>query len=129
MLLHSADGGSGTQVALVSPQKNFENSMQLSFRYHMWLNETDAVASLKVYRYSSTHTFDQILFNASGNHGVSWQTVTVCLPNGTYSLAFLGTVGLRFLSDIAVADVVYSMSIKCSSTNVTAPEVTGNGIM
>ena len=90
----------------------------MTFWYHMWLNATDSVASLTVYTYSLFGSNDRQLFTASGNHGSSWQSQTLCLPVGTYKIAFVGAVGMTYLSDIGIDSVALDYMTACSVPNV-----------
>lgn len=114
MLLQSSVGQTGDQVSLLSPQRSFKTATVLTFFYNMWLNSTDTVGALKVYRYSKLHNYDQQMFSISGNQGRQWQKATICLPAGTYSLAFVGTIGLKYLSDIAIDSISLSADTPCN---------------
>ena len=46
-----------------------------------------------------------VLFTARGNQRRWWREAKVCIPAGVYRLAFVATVGLVSLSDIAVDNV------------------------
>jgi len=106
MLLDSSKGQTGDQVTLLSPTLTLSARSLLKFSYQMLLNSTDTVGSLTVYRFCLLHTYDQVLFQVRGNKGVTWKSEFVCLPAGKYQLAFVGTVGLASLSDIALDDIV-----------------------
>lgn len=123
MLLTSSVSQPGDKVLLVSPRTVFSKPTQMSFYYHMWLNSTDSIASLAVYKYSLLRTFEQQLFVTSGNHGNAWQKATVCLPVGTYRIVFVGTVGMTYRSDIGLDDVTFDKT-DCTTPNVT--QVSGN---
>jgi len=71
----------------------------------MWISNGDTTAALAVYTYSQMHVYERRLIEIRGNHGISWQEASVCLPEGTYQLAFVATHGLQFLSDIAVDEI------------------------
>lgn len=71
----------------------------------MHLNSSDTTAALSVYKYSLLKTFDQLLFTVSGDQGSSWQVATICIPAGKYQLAFVATVGIAYLSDIALDSI------------------------
>jgi len=71
----------------------------------MWISSDDTTAALTVYTYSQMHVYERRLIEIRGNHGSSWQSASVCLPEGTYQLAFVATHGLQFLSDIALSNV------------------------
>ena len=105
MLLDSSKGQTGDQVALFSPTLTLSASALLEFSYQMLLNATDTVGSLTLYRFSLLHTYDSVLFQVRGNRGEKWLSAEVCLGAGEYQLAFVGTVGLASLSDIAVDNI------------------------
>jgi len=116
-------GQLGDQVTLFSPLETFDEGVELLFAYHMWLSDDDTTAALSdddttaalsdddttaalsVYTYSQMHVYERRLLEIRGNHGISWQYESVCLPGGTYQLAFVATHGLQFLSDIALDEI------------------------
>ena len=105
MLLVSSVGQTGDQVALLSPMLHLDRPTILHFYFHMWLSATDTTASLKIYKNSMLHTYEQILFETTGNHGNEWYPASVCLPAGRYNIAFVGTVGINYVSDIGLDSV------------------------
>jgi len=113
MLLDSSKGHTGDQAALLSPTLTLSAPALLTFSYHMLLNDTDTVGTLSVYRFSVLHTYDQVLFQVRGNSGERWESAYVCLRAGEYQLAFVGTVGLPSLSDIAIDDIVVWKNTNC----------------
>jgi len=106
MTIKSDVGHVGDQVTLWSPMKTFKRGTQLLFYYHMLISERDTTAALTLYTYSQLHAYERRLLEIRGNHGTSWQEESVCLPGGTYQLAFVATHGQQFLSDIALDDIV-----------------------
>ena len=127
-------GQAGDQVTLWSPTESFRRGSLLSFAFHMWLSDDDTTAALSdddttaalsdddttaalcVYTYSPMHVYERRLLEIRGNHGISWHKVSVCLPEGTYQVAFVATHGLQFLSDIALSDVeLHNHDIRCDS--------------
>jgi len=58
-----------------------------------------------VYTYSELHVYKRLLVEIRGNHGTNWKKQRICLPEGTYQLAFVATHGLQFLSDIALDNI------------------------
>ena len=105
MTVRSDVGHTGDQVTLWSPMETFKRGSAVSFKYHMRTSDEDTTAALTVYTYSQMHVYDRRLIEIRGNRGISWQSATLCLPVGTYQLAFVATHGLQFLSDIALSDV------------------------
>jgi len=115
MLLDSLNGQMGDQVTLLSPKKEFLASSYLTFSYHMLLNANDSVGALTVYRFTELLAYDMVLFTVQGNQGDGWMWAEVCIPAGLYRLAFVGTVGLVSLSDIAVDNIfVFENEERCS---------------
>ena len=112
-------GQAGDQVTLWSPMETFRRGSLVTFKYHMWISSEDTTAALTVYTYSQMHVYERRLVEIRGNHGVSWQTASVCLPNGTYQLAFVATHGLLLLSDIALSDIelLNYVNEQCDSAN------------
>ena len=104
-MVRSIIGQFGDQVMLLSPVETFELGSELSFHYHMRISNEDTAAALAVFTYSELHVYERRLVEIRGNHGTSWHQESVCLPQGTYQLAFVATHGLQFLSDIALDDI------------------------
>ena len=98
-------GQAGDQVTLWSPMETFRRGSLVTFKYHMWISSEDTTAALTVYTYSQMHVYERRLLEIRGDHGNSWKSASVCLPDGTYQLAFVATHGLQFLSDIALSNV------------------------
>jgi len=117
MLLDSSNGQTGDKVTLLSPKMTFSERSLLTFSYHMKLNESDSVAALTVYRYTRLHTYDTVFFEARGNKGEEWMHREECIPAGEYQLAFVGTVGLVSLSDIAVDNIEVTKDTDCRQQN------------
>ena len=92
-------------MVLLSPLATHEEGTLLTFNYHMMISDEDTTAALTVFTYSQLHMYERRLVEIRGNHGPQWQHAAVCLPGGTYQLAFVATHGLQFLSDIALDDV------------------------
>jgi len=114
MHLDSSNGQFGDKVTLLAPKMTFSARSSLKFSYHMKLNDSDTFAALSVYRYTQLQTYDTRLFEMRGNQGSEWKTPeSICLPSGTYQLAFVGTVGYPSASDIAVDNVVVADDINC----------------
>jgi len=105
MTVKSNIGQIGDRVTLLSPMKTFVKGSLLTFRYHMMISDEDTTAALTVFTYSQLGVYEQRLLEIRGNHGASWQRAEVCLPEGTYQLAFVATHGLKFSSDIALDDI------------------------
>jgi MAM domain, meprin/A5/mu len=114
MLFSSNGSTTGTAATLFSPLITSLGISKLTFYYHMLLKKNDRAAALTIYSWSS-NSDNQILFNATGNRGVNWQNVTLCLPAGIYRLAFVGVVGIPSLSDLAIDDItISSYELACS---------------
>ena len=105
MLLDSSAGLPGDQVALLSPQWNFAKSSQLTFYYYMNSSAAAVAPVLQVYVYTQLHTYEQLLFIDANRHDNTWQNAAICLPAGNYRLAFVGTIGSSYLSDIALDEL------------------------
>jgi len=126
MTVKSSIGQLGDQVTLLSPMKTFEKGTALSFYYHMWISDHDNTAALTVFTYSQLRVYEKRLIDIRGDHGTSWEKVSVCLPEGTYQLAFVATHGLQFLSDIAVDEIELHDDQKCSES-ANSSEVKNKG--
>jgi len=106
MLLSSLNGQIGDQISFLSPINTYSGKSMLAFFYNMNLKSDDTYGALTLYRYGELHTYDQVLFSApSSNSGLWYEAKIVCLPAGTYQLAFVGTIGLPSSSDITVDGV------------------------
>jgi len=88
----------------------------------MLLNANDTTAALTVYRYTELFAYDKVLFTARGNQGEAWKEKKVCIPAGLYRLAFVGTVGLVSLSDIAVDNIEVVDDEDCSDDNTSSSQ-------
>ena len=119
MLMSSSNGITGDLVELLSPFVKLTVPRLMSFYYNLWLNATDSTASLTVYKCSQLGFCEQKLLVVSGDHGFSWQLATICLPVGVYRLAFVGTVGLTYSSDIGLDEV----SLSTSKTSCPVPTI------
>jgi len=121
MYLNSKNGNSGDQLTLYSPYVNLTEPKQFTFYYNMFLNAKDTTTALSVYTFSDImQQFERQLFMASGNQGNLWQLATMCLPVGVYRLAFVGTIGMRYLSDLAIDDISFTTN-PCSPPTVSIP--------
>jgi len=98
-------GNVGDQVTLLSPMETYIGSTLLTFSYHMMISDEDTTAALTVFTYSQLGVYEERLLEIRGNHGASWQQAEVCLPEGTYRLAFVATHGVKFSSEVAVDDI------------------------
>jgi len=115
-------GQIGDQVTLLSPMATFKEGTELSFHYHMLISDEDTTAALTVFTYSQLHVYEKRLIEIRGNRGTKWQHVSVCLPKGTYRLAFVATHGLQLVSDIALDDIFAGLSQSCATA---AKEIKG----
>jgi len=115
-------GQLGDQVTLFSPTKTFDKGTRLKFSYHMLISDEDTTAALTVHTYSASHVYGESLLEIRGNQGSGWQTTYVCLPKGTYQLAFVATHGLQFLSDIALNRIELHNDDNCISPIVTGKQ-------
>ena len=102
MTIRSDIGQVGDEVTLFSPRQTFDYATLLAFTYHMLISDEDTAAALTVHTYSPYGVYEQRLLEIRGSRESGWHTASVCLPKGTYQLAFVATHGLQFLSDIAL---------------------------
>jgi MAM domain, meprin/A5/mu len=128
MLVSSSVGKIGDQVTLLSPTLILNEPTTCSFSYNMWLNSTDTTAALSLYAQSAFGTNFQQLFAAAGNRGQKWNPVQICLPPGTYRLAFVATVGFPFMSDIALDNVILHQNSPCDVDSMQQPQIQQTGI-
>ena len=80
--------------------------MPTSVTFVYELNSGGIGGALSLYQYSLLNVPVLRLF-ADADHVNSIQTTAVCLPNGTYSLMFLATLGQPFASDITINSVTF----------------------
>ena len=106
-------GQVGDRVTLLSKMTTFKEGTELSFYYHMLISDEDTTAALTVFTYSQLRVYERRLVEIRGNHGTKWQHASVCLPEGTYQLAFVATHGLQFVSDIALDDIFVGFPHTC----------------
>ena len=111
--MESDIGQVGDQVTLLSPMNTFKEGTELSFYYHMRISEEDTTAALTLFTYSKLHVYEKRLVEIRGDHGTKWKQMSICLPEGTYRLAFVATHGLQFVSDIALDDISVGLSHYC----------------
>ena len=125
MLIDSLNGQTGDQVTLLSPKVILSAPSILTFFYYMHMNDKDTVGTLTVYRYTQLHTYDKVLFTANGNHEKMWDVARICIPAGTYQLAFVAAVGLPSLSDIAIDGISVDRALEdklCLDINNSSAE-------
>jgi hypothetical protein len=122
MFLDSFTGVTGDQVALLSPQWNFTAPTQLSFYFYMTADSSQSLSTLQVYKYTQLHAYEQRLYVTQSNSS-KWEQAKICLPVGKYHLAFVGTIGSNYLSDIALDEfTINTATSSCSAapkTNTT----------
>jgi hypothetical protein len=106
MLFSSKGSMAGANATLLSPTIKFSETSMVTFLYRMVLPSCDETA-LEVYTWSSDSN-KRIIFHAAGNQSGEWQKASVCLPIGTYRLAFVGIVGIPSLSNMALDNVSIS---------------------
>ena len=122
MLLDSSKGQTGDQVTLLSPKLALSVRSLLKFSFQMLLNDTDTDGTLTVYRYTQLHVYDAVLFQVRGNRGVKWLSQEICLRTGEYQLAFVGTIGLASLSDIAIDNIKVTKGQDCDEQDSSPSE-------
>ena len=111
MTVKSNIGQVGDRVTLLSPIKTFQRGTHLGFYYHMRISDEDRAAALSLFTYTKMHVYERRLAKFQGNHGTDWQWAKVCLPEGTYQIAFVATHGLPFYSDISLDEIALWISI------------------
>ena len=87
--------------------------MQLQFSYYMSRRQTDGGSLLQLFQVSKLGIPVQLLFENSMSVDTCWQLATVCLPLGSYSLAFQGTMGNPLVSDIAIDSIKVTLNNQC----------------
>ena len=104
-------GQQGDQVQLISPLHTLAEPTYLTFEYYLQSGGIGGAISL--YQYSELYVPVLRLF-ADSDHVNRLQTAKVCLPNGTYSLLFLATLGQPFASDVTVDNIAFSEKCQLS---------------
>jgi hypothetical protein len=110
---------------LVSPLFSSDKPREITFYYYMHLDSSDTIAALSIYKYSPLKRFELLLFNVSGNPGRSWQAASICIPAGEYHLAFVATIGITYLSDVAVDSIEYGLNWESCPSAVDNPSASG----
>lgn len=132
MLLDSSAGLGGDQVTLLSPEWTFITPSQLSFYFYMTEDLVVSPSTLQVYKYTQLHAYE-LLLHSTKSVGSKWQQAKICLPAGTYRLAFVGTIGSNYLSDIALDEfTLNSATSSCSiassvNTTILYPDLNSTG--
>ena len=108
-------GLQGDQVQLISPVHTFASPKPLTFAYNLQSGGKIGGA-LSLYQFSVLKVPVMLLF-ADSDSVNSVQTVTVCLPRGTYSLLFLATLGQPYASDVSVDNI--TVGARCTPSNKT----------
>jgi len=113
MVFNSRLGQVGDRMQLISPLMTISQSTQLQFFYYMTLKQSDGGSLLQLFQVSKLGIQVQLLFENSMSVDTTWQLATVCLPLGSYSLAFQGTMGYPFVSDIAIDSIKVTLNNQC----------------
>jgi hypothetical protein len=75
----------------------------MTFHYRMLLR--NSTSTLGVYKQERNSSEQLLLFSTNGNHSAQWRRVTLCLPVGSYVVAFTGSVGVARQAEIILDDV------------------------
>ena len=115
MLLQSKFGHPGDTAVLLSPPLTVETCRILTFKYHMKPLESQLQVRLV------SRDFGRPLFtfhSMSGGQTEEWlSSEALILPNGTYRIAFVGSQGATFNTDIALDDVGLNAEERCEKSN------------
>jgi len=105
MMFNSRIGQVGDRMQLISPLITLSQSTQLQFSYHMSLKQSDGGSLLQLFQVSMLGIRVELLFENIISVDSSWQLATICLPFGSYTLVFQGTMGNPLVSDIAIDSI------------------------
>lgn len=94
----------GDRASLTSPLLSLPRSPKMTFHYRMLLWNSNM--TVRVYIQNTDSSEQLLLFSTSGNQSVQWQQVILCLPVGSYSLAFIGIAGVARQSEMVLDDVI-----------------------
>jgi len=113
MLFNSRRGQMGDRMQLISPLLSISQSSQLQFSYYILRKQSDGGSLLQLFQLSTLGIRVQLLFENSMSPDSSWQQATICLPSGSYFLAFEATMGNPLLSDITLDNIRVSTNQPC----------------
>jgi len=113
MIFDSRIGQVGDRMQLISPLMAISQSTQLQFSYYISRSQPHGGSLLQLFQVSKLGIKVQLLFENSMSVDTTWQLATVCLPIGSYSLVFLGTMGNPVVSNIAVDSIRVTRSNQC----------------
>src|SRR6218665_4118134 len=113
MIFNSRIGQAGDRMQLISPLITISRSTQVQFFYYMSLKQSHGGSLLQLFQVSKLGIQVQLLFENSMSVDTSWQLATICLPLGSYSLIFQGTMGNPLVSDIAIDSIKVTLNNQC----------------
>src|SRR6218665_1831419 len=113
IVFSSRIGQVGDRMQLISPLMTISHSTQLQFSYFMSRRQSDGGSLLQLFQVSKLRIPVQMLFENSMSVDTAWQLATVCLPLGSYSLVFQGTMGNPLVSNIAIDSIKVTLNNQC----------------
>jgi len=113
MIFNSRIGQIGDRMQLISPLMTISQSTQLQFSYYISHSQPHGGSLLQLFQVSKLGIRVKLLFDNSMSVDTTWQLATVCLPPGSYSLVFQGTMGNPVVSDIAIDSIRVTMNNQC----------------
>ena len=113
MIFNSRLGQVGDRMQLISPLITISQSTQLQFSYYMPLKQSDGGSMLQLFQVSKLGIHFELQFENTVSVDSSWQRAIVCLPFGSYYLAFQATMGNPLVSHMAIDSIRVSTMEPC----------------
>lgn len=105
MIFNSHLGQVGDRMQLISPLITISQSTRLQFSYYISRKQSEGGSQLQLFQFSKLGTPVRMPFESSRSVYSPWQLAIGCLPSGSYSLVFEGTMGNPLVSDIAIDSI------------------------
>jgi len=121
-----SSGRVGDQVALTSVLHEFKEPVSLTVDYYLQESRPGTSGTLSVYLLSKQRFPTRLHFGKFQMIELigGWKRDCVHIPNGTYHVMFLATLGLPYHSDIYLDNIQLRPNDFCSGNNIDEP--TGN---
>ena len=111
-MVSSVTGQVGDMVRLVSPVGSFSAVTEVIFRFGLFSTAADDQVSLSVYLQTQlgVPVMQQLIVGPGSSGSTGWQSFSVCVPVGEFSLVFEASHGAPFVTNIVVDSIATSLS-------------------